>query len=372
MSARFFPWLLVMFMSLLVAAPARAEVKFEVPQDWAQPGLLDSSARVRAQGWADALGGHLERTEGSGRVDEFVETLAVISFNLTMDDDALQSDEAAHAYLDKFMDALVGDASADEVTRVVLPGEGGAVSIRGSYIVGGVRLETVLIPEGIQTSLVVLASQQSDHVLYAPIFRRLLESIEGGSAPIEPFDVEGFRFKYIIGWLLAFVLVYLGSVAAFSERKGDHKRVGSFAAAILVVLAVLASMAVYVMLGDVAAGLGVVGSSARDLSSQVLGTGMLGAVIVFGIAQFLEKDDGVVRSAPESYSATSQISRRIPADPADVRNDSRPAAPRVAPPPSSALKRMESGPMVKGERAGSEPARSEPGKTRKAPGLPED
>jgi hypothetical protein len=406
-SARLFPWLLVMFVSLFAVGPANAGVDVELPKDWAKQGALDQSAIQRAQGWASALGGSLTRTEGSGNVDNFVETLAIIEFAFTMDGSALESDAAAQGYLDSFMSPLVGDSEAQEIARVALPGEGGAVSVQGHYLVGGKRIQAVIIPEGTRTSLLLVASLESEYVLYAPILSSVLDSIGGGAAPVLPFEVKSFRSKYIAGWLLAFVLIYFASIALFSERKGDHKRVGARAAGICAALAVGGGIFLYLWLGDAGPSLAAVGSSAGDLATEFLGFGLVGATIVFGIAQFLESDEGVIMSAPASVSLSSKLSgvgapppsHLPPASHApppshlplpshsppqedaptalEEEKQTKPmsaagnASKRVAPPPpSSTARRVQSSPLRSGAPAALEPARSEPAETVRLPSRP--
>jgi hypothetical protein len=203
------------------------------------------------------------------------------------------------------------------------------MSIRGHYVVRGTRLEVVLLPDGTKTTLVIVAGLESEHILYAPIMRPLLDSVDGGAAPIKPFDAGPFRTKYIVGWLFAFFAIYFGSIAAFSERKGDHKRTGGFAALITAGLAVVAALLTWLMLRSNTAGLEAVGSSAGDLAGEVFGVGALGALIVFGVAQLLESDTGPIQSAP----ARTVVS--VPGAPPASHAPPPSHAPEETPPPEA-------------------------------------
>ena len=358
----------VLFVGLLAARPALADVEFNLPADWAKQSSVDGSAVQRANAWADALGGRVIRTEGSASIDNFVETLAVINFDSPLKAGALENNEAAQAYLDELMQPLVGDARAEDLQRVPLPTTK-VMSIRGHYLVGGTRLETVLLPDGTKTTLVIVGGLESEHILYAPIMSPLLDSIDGGAAPVEPFDVGSFRTKYLIAWLLAFLGIYFGSIAAFSERKGDHKRTGGFSALITGALAIVAALVTWLVFGGDAASLEAVGSTASDLASEVFGVGVLGALVIFGVAQLLESDSGPIQSAPVRTAINvpaTPPAGHIPNEPSEIEaieltpepenaKAPPPAPSRVPPPPSSTRRRVESSKL----KAADQPARLE-------------
>ncbi len=371
-----------------------ADVEFEVPTEWASTGNVDSSAVQRANGWTSAVGGKLVRAEGSSSVDNYVETLALIEINRPLPDEAIASEEGAQAFAQELLGNMVGGATPEELELVPL-GEDGVNSIQAEYLVGEERLRAIVIPDGTLTHLIVIGTLDAEKILYAPIVTQIVNSISGGSTPVTPFDLSGFRTKYIVAWLFCFVGAFFASIAVFSERKGDYKRTGGFAALMLVALAILAALTIWASFGDTDASLKAAGTSLNDLISEVFGFGALGAVIIFGLSQVLQSDDGPIQSAPtastifkaplphapppsqappESEAPEMVEAIELPEfdEEAQTVIKSLPSKPRTPPPPSSTARRVATTPVKRSESrpANLQDAREEPPATVKIPSRP--
>jgi len=300
---------------------------------------MDAEAAERTNRWATALAATPLEIRCSAGGDDYTETMALLERGAPLPPNLIDDVDRTMGWLDAQVSGLTGGKPAQQGEWVHAPGTP-AGYFRASYLVGRERLQVTVLPDGDKTVFMVLSHLEAEELIYAPLFDELHASLQVGAVPLNPFDLSGLRTFNFIGWLLALFVAYGVALGLFSERKGDHARVGRIAAAGLVGLAVLAALIVFVALGDAAAALEAVGSSVSSVATEVFGVGVAAAGVAFGLGTLLQSDEGVVRSAPD---AKISLSRRIEAAEAE-RELVEDEPTRVGPAPTPPKARADGGP----------------------------
>ena len=334
MFARVRTWVLSSAVLLAMPSFALASVTVSAPSDWRGLGELDAGAGERANTWATALSAVALEIHCSAGGDDYTETMALLERAEAIPAKLIDDVDASLAWLDAQTTGITGGTPAEEGQWIHGPEIPGGV-FRARYLVGDERIQISVIPDGESTVFLVMSHRKGDELLYNALFDEVNVSLAGGAAPVNPYDVDGFRKFNFIAWLLGLGLAYGISLVSFSERKGDHARVGRFAAIGLAGLAAVAALAIYVMMGDQGDALAAVGSSPSSLATEVFGVGVLAAGLAFVLGVVLQRDEGIVRSAPD---ATLSLSRRIEAAEAErehAEDEPTRIGPAPTPPPSS-------------------------------------
>lgn len=290
----------------MLGSSAWAAVDVQAPADWVSGASVDRSASDRANRWSEALGGIVASVHASTGIDDFVETMAVIERDTPVPLEILGDDAKTAAWLDEQLRPITGGSEPQEIGWKLTPNIPAGFAF-GRYALADVRLIAMAVPDGDRTVFVLMAARTSEDLFYDPIFEEVRTTAMGGAAPVHPFDLSGHRTWSLVGWLIGLVGAYGLSLAVFSERKGDHRRVGRIAAFILSGAAVAAAIVVYLKLQGQEAALAAVDSSASGLSAEAFGLGALAAGVAFVIGQLLERGEARVQMLPTQADLAARI-----------------------------------------------------------------
>ncbi len=295
-------------MLALCALPlvAHARVTVVAPSDWVTGEFVHPDAAQRATRWAADLGGTLVSVHASKGADDYVETMAVVERVAAMPENIIDDSDAAARWLDAQVKPFTGGSAAEEMSWERTP-DAPAGFLHARYGLGDIRLTVLAVPDGDKTSFILLTSRPTEDLFYGPIFEDVRKSVAGGEAPLHAFDVGGVRTWNFVGWLLALPLVYGLSLAFFSERRGDHRRVGRIAFFILAGLAVLAAILAWLILRAETPALLAAGSSASAVATEVFAVGAGVAGVAYVLGQLFEGKEERVQSAPAQADLAARI-----------------------------------------------------------------
>lgn len=312
-------WLAILVV-LLVPRAAQAEIDIAIPIGWtdAAPG---SAADDRARAWAGDRA-TVQHVLATTIVDDFAETLAVLSVPGALDPAELADPELAARRLTEAGAAVIGaDDSPQQVQWVAV--DGGTTAIVGRWADDDLVMRMALVPEGSTHTVLVLAVPRRMDVLYADVLDEALASLRGAVAPTRPFPRGRWLAIAWLGWLL--VAIAGGVIVTRSAGTLEvARRVAVLAVAAAAVVAVVLAIAI----ADADGALAAAGTSAVAILVQVSGGGLLVAGLVLLGARLWERRVAPIQSAPGggTYGAWTPVTRRSPVPPLRLAPSDEPAA----------------------------------------------
>ncbi|NVB37776.1 hypothetical protein G6O69_08020 [Pseudenhygromyxa sp. WMMC2535] len=276
-----------------------ASAQVVVPPGWSQSSGAVPEAQRRAQRWHEALGLHLVQV-ASAQDHGFAETAAVFERLEPVPERAFASEAVAVATLADVVAPLVGTESPSQSGMRVL--DSGAQVAWAQWTVDDMSIECVLAPSGDTASVVVFAVLSRDAPHHRATIDKMIASLEGVSAPMPRFSLESWRIGSIVVWLLLAGLLH-ALMLAFVDRERDHKQAGQRAAAILLGVVAIGTLASVAILRPRELALVHADSSVSSLAVWIGVSGLIVAGLHFMFASRF--DYGVVRSAPASGAFAS-------------------------------------------------------------------
>lgn len=294
--------MLVALVATLLVWPliAHAAARVVAPPGWLESGAAAPEAQRRAARWQAALGLQLEQVVSAPNDDRFAETVAVFTRSEPVPEQLLADESQATGELSKAVANLV-DAREPEQAGLRRTGSGAQV-VWGRWIVDDIAYECLLAPSGNNATVVIMAVRATDLDDERAVLDRIIDSLDGVSAPMPRFSLSAWRIGSVLVWL-ALALALHAAMLPFVDHEGDHATAGRRAALINVGLVLLGTGAAYVVLADRELALTHAGSTAQGLSVWIFVAGISVAGAHFLLASRFEQ--GVVQSAPSSGAFAS-------------------------------------------------------------------